>query len=453
MKVNVETGEKDYERVMTVEVPWEEIEDEFQETFQEFRSELEMPGFRKGKVPKQVVKQKHGQQIEYQFAADAIDDYYRKALDEIDDEPVNRGTIEDLEFSEGQPLTFSARFEVEPEVEIFEYKDGFKIEHTAYDSTPADVDQALDDLRERHAEMEEIEDGAEEGHLVLVDLQRVEPDGTPIIGQKVEDRYIKLGDGVFGGDNLERLQGAKKGDTRRIVLDEEATEGEVEYYDADIKKVEEQKLPELDDEFAEHVQGESSTYDELRTEIQKNIQSQLDDDANNQLQQKIAHQFVTNSEVEVPESMVDNYLDMLIEDVKRQREQEGQPPEIDEEAFKQNYRTDAIFNLKWQLIKKQIIEAEDLEVEEEAVEARIDEVLDNYPEENREAVKNLYKNPQYRQRIEEDLLDDVVMDHIKSFVEIDETRKTTTEARQEQEARRAAESAVDEAGSVAEELK
>lgn|GEM_PF-64916 len=443
MKVDVQTGEKEFERVMSVEVPWEEIAEEYEQTFQDFRKDLEMPGFRKGKVPKQMVKQKHGQQIEYQFAADAIDDYYRKALDEIEDEPINRGAIEELNFSEGEALTFTARFEIEPEAEIFNYKDGFEVEHTVYEAMPADVDQALDDLRERHSDVEEVDSGAEEGHLLLVDLQRVEPDGTPIIGQKVEDRYIKVGEGVFGDKNQERLEGAEKGDTRRIVLEAEDTDGETEYYDATIKKVEEQTLPELDDEFAKQVQGDAETYDELRTEIQENIQGQLDSDTDQQLTHRIAHKFVQNSEVEVPESMIDNYLDMLIEDVKRQRQQqEGQPPNIDETAFKENYRTDAIFNLKWQLIKKQIIDEENIEADDEKVEAKIDELVQSYPEENRESVKNLYQNPQYRQRVEEDVLDDAVMEHIKSFADVKETRKTTAEVRQERQAQQAAQEAV-----------
>jgi len=443
LKVDVQTGEKEFERVMSVEVPWEEIAEEYEQTFQDFRKDLEMPGFRKGKVPKQMVKQKHGQQIEYQFAADAIDDYYRKALDEIEDEPINRGAIEELNFSEGEALTFTARFEIEPEAEIFNYKDGFEVEHTVYEAMPADVDQALDDLRERHSDVEEVDSGAEEGHLLLVDLQRVEPDGTPIIGQKVEDRYIKVGEGVFGDKNQERLEGAEKGDTRRIVLEAEDTDGETEYYDATIKKVEEQTLPELDDEFAKQVQGDAETYDELRTEIQENIQGQLDSDTDQQLTHRIAHKFVQNSEVEVPESMIDNYLDMLIEDVKRQRQQqEGQPPNIDETAFKENYRTDAIFNLKWQLIKKQIIDEENIEADDEKVEAKIDELVQSYPEENRESVKNLYQNPQYRQRVEEDVLDDAVMEHIKSFADVKETRKTTAEVRQERQAQQAAQEAV-----------
>lgn len=443
MKVDVQTGEKEFERVMSVEVPWDEIKEEYEQTFQDFRKELEMPGFRKGKVPKQMVKQKHGQQIEYQFAADAIDDYYRQALDEIDEDPINRGAIESLDFSEGEPLAFTARFEIEPEAEIFDYKEGFEIEHEVYEAMPADVDQALDDLRERHSDVEEIDEGAKEGHLLLVDLQRVEPDGTPIIGQKVEDRYIKIGDGVFGDKNQERLEGAKKGDTRRIVLEAEDTNGETEYYDTSIKKVEEQKLPELDDDFAKQVQADAETYDDLREEIQANIQRQLDSDTDDQLTHRIAHKFVQNSEVEAPESMIDNYLDMLIEDVKRQRQQqEGQPPEIDEAAFKQNYRTDAIFNLKWQMIKKQIIDEENIKADDEKVEAKIDELVESYPEENRESVKNLYQNPQYRQRVEEDVLEDAVMEHIKSFADITKTRKSTAEVRQERQAQQAAEQAV-----------
>lgn len=427
---------------MEVEVPWEDIADEYGAKVQEFRKEFEMPGFRKGKVPREVIKKQYGEQLEYEFATDAIDDYYREALDEIDEDPVNRAAIESLEFSEGEPLKFTARFEVEPEVEVFNYKNGFTIEHTTHEATPADVDQALDELRERHAEVEEVEEGAEEDHMLLVDLQRVEPDGTPIIGQNIEDRYIKIGEGVFGGENQERLLGAKQGDSRRVVHDPD--DGETEYYDAKVKKVEAHHLPELNDEFAQQVQADAETYDELRNEIQDNIQSQLDSDNESQLTQQIAQKFVSNSEVDVPESMIENYLNMLIDDVKRQRSQGGQEPDIDEEAFKQNYRSDAIFNLKWQLIRKQIIEDEGLEVTDEELQEKVDEVVENYPEENRDAVRNLYKNPQYQDRLKEDILADKALEHIKSYADIKITRKTTEEVRQEQQARQAAQSAIEE---------
>jgi len=443
VKIDVKEGEKSYQRVMEVEIPWEEVADDYEETVEEFCEDFEMPGFRKGKVPREVIKRKYGEQLEYQFASDSIDDYYRNALDQIDEDPVNRATIESLEFSEGQPFRFTARFEVEPEASIFNYKQGFTIEHTTHEATPADVDDALDDLRERHADVEEVEEGAGEGHLLLVDMQQVEPDGTPVIGQKVEDRYIKAGEGVFGGENLERLKGATKGETRRVSFQPEDSD-ETEYYDVSVKKVEEQTLPELNDDFAKELDVDAETYDELRDELQSRIQSHLDEDDQSNLQRQIAQKFVANSEVEVPESMIDNYLDMLIEDVKRQRSQGGQEPEIDEKAFKENYRSDAIFNLKWQLIRKQIIEEEELEITDEEMEEKIEDIVEQYPEEKRDAVRNLYNNPQYQDRIREDILADKAMEHVKSFADIKETRKTTAEVRQEHEARQAAESAIEE---------
>jgi len=443
VKIDVTTGDKPYERIVDVEVPWEDVEDAYKKSIQEFRKDVKMPGFRPGKVPLGVIKKQYGEQLEYQFASDAIDDYYRQALDEIEDSPVNQGAIEDLEFSEGNPLKFTVRFEVEPDLDIFDYKSGFEVEHTVYESMPADVDYALEDMREQYAEVTEKEDGAEEGDLLVVDLQQVDESGTPIVGRKVEDRQIKVGDGVFGGENTDRLVGAKKGDTRQVIIEPEDADGEPEIYSVSVKKVEEQRLPELDDEFAKKAQGDAETYDELRNEIQENIQQRLDQDAESQLGHNIAHVFVSKSETEVPESMVDNYLEMLLEDVKRQQaSQGGQPPNINKETFKQNYRADAIFNLKWQLIKKQIIDEEGIEVDDEAVEEKIEEVAANYPEDNREAVKNLYRSEQYKHRLQDEMLDKKVLEHIKSFADIKETKKTTSEIRQEAEAREAAEAAV-----------
>lgn len=443
MKVDTKETEKSYERLIEVEVPWEEVQKEYNQTFQEFKKNVEMPGFRKGKVPNQVLKRQHGAQIDYQFANDKLEDYFKSALEEIDENPINQASIESLDFSEGEPLQFTARFEVEPEVDVFDYKEGYELDHTVFEATPADVDGSIEEIREQHAEMQEIEDGAEEGHLILADLQRVEPDGTPIIGEKVEDRYIKVGEGVFGEENLEQLKGAKKGDTRRISVPGEG-DSETEFYDVNVKKVEEQVLPELDDEFVKELEGESETYDDLREEMQERIQKSLDRESHSQLMHRMAHEFVSKSEVEVPESMVDNYLDMMIKDVKRQRSQNGEEPDIDENVFRENYRGDAIFNLKWQLIKKHIIDEENITVDDEEFEAKIDEMVEQFPEDRREAIKKLYQNEQYRGQIEEELLEDKVIEHLKSFADIHETKKTTTEVRQEAEAQRAAESAIEE---------
>ncbi len=444
MKVEVKETEKSYERLIEVEVPWEEVQEEYNRTFQEFRKNVEMPGFRKGKVPKQVLKRQHGAQIDYQFSNDKLEDYFKAALDEIGEKPINQASIESLDFSEGEPFQFTARFEVEPEVEVFDYKEGFDLDHTIFEATPADVDGSIEEIREQHAEMKEVEDGAQEEHFVLADLQRVEADGTPIIGEKVEDRYIKIGEGVFGGENLEQLKGAKQGDTRRISVPSDEEGGETEFYDVSVKKVEEQILPEVDDDFVKELEGDSETYDQLREEMQERIQKSLDRESNSELVHRMAHEFVDRSKVEVPESMVESYLDMMMKDVKRQRSQNGQEPEIDENVFKQNYRADAIFNLKWQLIKKHIIDEANIAVEDEEFETKIDELVEQFPEERREAIKKLYQNEQHRGQIEEDMLEEKVIEYLKSFAKIKETRKTTTEVRQEAEARRAAESAIEE---------
>lgn len=455
MKADVTTGEKPYQRTLEVEIPWEEIEQDYQKALRDFRKEINMPGFRPGKVPIKVIKRQFGPQVEAQFASDMIEKYYRQALNEIDESPIDQGAIEDLDFSEGEPLAFTARFDVEPEMEIFPYQKGFKLKHTVYEATPADVDQSIEDLREQYAETKEKEGGAEDGDLMVIDLQRVDESGTPLIGQKVEDRQIKVGDGLFSGENLERLKGAKPGDVRQIEVQPQDPDGELEYYAVHVKKVEEQELPELDEEFAKKVSQKSETYDELREEIQQNLQERLDRESDSELSHRVAHEFVSKCDTELPESMVENYLGLLMEDVKRQRaSQTGNPPEIDEAVFKENYRADAIFNLKWQLIKKQIIRKENIEVDAAALDEKIEEIAADYPEENREAIKNLYKSQQYRERLEDDLLNDLVLEHIKSFADIEETKKTTTEVRQEAEAQEVADSAMQQQKSpVQEEIK
>ena len=211
-KVNV------YTREISIVIPWEDLEAAFEIHIRRFIQKIKLPGFRKGKVPRKILIQKFGPEMEAEFAQNSIEIHYAEALQEHKIIPVNRATIKDLNFSEGSSLSFIATFEIEPEVKLPKYKRKMKVKKNNYVPDDNDIDSYIEEFRRQFSELKTIETESKENHILLVDMQEIDNSGIPIIGKKIEDRYLKIGDGVFGGENLKNLTGLKIQDTAIIEI-------------------------------------------------------------------------------------------------------------------------------------------------------------------------------------------------------------------------------------------
>ena len=210
-----------YTRQLDISIAWNLIEEDYQNEFNRARSRYSMPGFRKGKVPEKIVKKNLGPSIEANFAENSINTYYRKALDELQLTPINQASIDNLEFQEGLDLSFSARFEVEPEINLPKYQRKFKIQALQYLPEDEDIKQALIQYQEKYATIKTIDTGAERGHFIRGDFHILDKSGLPIVGSKMENQYIRLGVGLFK-DNTEKVfLGAKEGDEVTVSIQSE----------------------------------------------------------------------------------------------------------------------------------------------------------------------------------------------------------------------------------------
>jgi len=411
-----------FTREISVTVPWSELEKSFEQMISRFQQKIHLPGFRKGKVPRKVIFQKFTSEIEAEFAQEAIEEYYRKVLENNDITPINQAKIEDLSFAIGEPLEFKATFEVEPGIELFDYQKKFKVKKNIYISDEIDVDQYIEDLRRQFAELKTVETGSEEGHLLLVDMQEHDRTGIPILGRKVEDRYIKVGDGIFGGENLSRLTGLKSGD-EVVIEDFFESEKDSNKYGLSIKNVQEEILPELNEEFIKKVDTSSKNESELRENIKLRIDTRLERDSELRLKESIIDYFIQNIVMEVPESMVENYVENALNEA---RSNNGET--LDEKEFRENIRPSAIRNLKWYLIRKEIIKSEKLTISDEEVEERINQVVDKSGEE-KNRIRRFYRKPSNREHLGQDILDEKLYDHLKLFAKIDEEKVFTKDLR------------------------
>jgi FKBP-type peptidyl-prolyl cis-trans isomerase (trigger factor) len=198
--------------------------------------------------------QSYGPSVLADILDETVQAAYYKGIMDNELAPIDQGSIEDMsEFDIGKDLEFSLKLQVEPDFEMFDYKAGFKITKNEYTATDEDIAHALEHLQERFAEVEIRDDGAVDGDLLKGDLQYLDAEGVAIEGSSVEDRYIKIGDGVFGGDVGKKLIGSKVGDEVSFDIPAQTKDAEDLHIRMQVKSVETHILPELNDDFAKQV--------------------------------------------------------------------------------------------------------------------------------------------------------------------------------------------------------
>ena len=413
-----------YTRQLDITIAWELIQDEYEKEFSRARSSFSMKGFRKGKVPEQIVKKNLGPSIEAHFAEDSINTYYRKALDKLEIAPINQASIDNLEFKEGIALSFSARFEVNPEIMLPKYQKKFKIKAVRYMAGSEDIEQALTQYQEQHASIKTIESGAETGHFIRGDFNVLDDSGLPIVGSKMENQYIRLGFGLFKDDAEKVFISAKEGD--EVTVSIQNKENTVKYH-VKINRVEEQILPDIDDELAKTINENTNTLTELKNVIKDELQASLDNDHKELVRKEIIDYFVQNTKVEAPESMVSLYLEQIKDDLEKR----NQP--FDENQMKENYQSHSEWNIKWYLIKDQIIENEALDISDEELDGKIQDTISKN-QKNETQIKSFYKQSKNKQQLFSKMLIDKLFARLSEFAKVKVMEESTNELRKKQAA-------------------
>ena len=416
-----------FTKSLSISIPWNDLESDYQNLFDRMKSNYTPPGGRKGKVfgiHLDLFKKNYTSSIESQFAEDSISKYYKAALDKLDLTPINQGKIIDLKFKQEQNLEFGIEFEIKPEFTLPKYDKKFKIQTVKYISTDQDLNDALSDLQNKFSTMKEINSGANEGHYLLVDMQELN-DGSPIIGKKMEKQYIKLGFGAFNNDVLDLLSGIKKDEKRNVSLD---IKGNKIQYELFVHKIEEQIIPDLDDEFAKTVDPNCKSLKLFKEKLTNNIAENFETEYLKSVNNAIIDYFVNNTKLEAPHSMIENYLNHLVENNKAQQ------PNITDEQEKEIRETSkdvAIMNIKWYLIKEKIINKEKIDVSNDDMEKRKKELIDKDPQ-NAKNIKVFLKDQNNQQKFFDDILNEKLFNYLKKFATIKVDKKKSDELRKMQ---------------------
>ncbi len=421
MDIKIEVG-KPHERTMKVQVNWTEMEPGFEEKLTKLNKQVKRPGFRPGKIPRKIMLQAYGHSVLSEVLDDTVQAAYYQGIIENHLSPIDQGSIEDMsEFDIGKDLEFSMKLQVEPDFEMYDYKAGFKLTRTEYSATDEDIAHALSHLQDRFAEVEVNAGAAIDGDMLKGDLQYLDAEGIAIEGSHVEDRYIKIGDGVFGGKTAKKLIGAKAGAEVEFDIPGQTKDSEDLHIRMQVKAVETHVLPELNDDFAKQVDPKFETIASLKESTREDVQKQLDYDAKRKFDQSLATKLVDETKLVIPETMLEDYLGKLVE---RYRQERG--ADVDEEEVRVQNRERAEWELSWYLVRKKLIATEKMDVSEEEIDAKLDELVAQMPG-DKEKMKALYRDKQYLPQIKDDILEKKIFTHIESFAKIKVKKATSKE--------------------------
>ncbi|MDZ7331783.1 MAG: trigger factor [candidate division KSB1 bacterium] len=409
MEVHIEE-QGQWERAVEVTVPYEKLLPKFDEAYAKYKKTIQWEGFRKGKVPLDLIKKALGPKIEREVAEDSIPGFLEEAVKENNLKLYDISQLESISYDRTNGLHFKAIIKIRPEVTLKKYK-ALEIEKEIYQITDDDLNDFIENLREQHASMSTFDGEAQRGHYIVADVQGVDVAGLPLIGKKYENRYFYLDDGETDPEFVNQLIGVKAGETRRVTLtvqnrDPNKPDNQVEYYDISVKEIKQKELPTLDDEFAKDI-GPYETLNDLREAIRKNLEQRAQDRTQQNLTNRIMDEVIKSNPIELPDYMVENFLDAFIKDMNNSQQQT-----IDSQEVREKYRADAIWNLKWLLILEKIAELENIKVQESEINDYI-ETMAQLAGKNAVAIRNKYRDPKKREQVEHKLLEKKVIDLLR----------------------------------------
>ena len=412
MSLQVENMEKNMAK-LTIEVSAEELEKAIQGAYLKQRNKISVPGFRKGKVPRQMIEKMYGAEIFYEDAANAlIPTAYGKAYDECELDIVSQPKVEVVQLEKGKPFIFTAEVAVKPEVTLGEYK-GLSVDKVSNRVTAKEVDAKLEEEQKKNARTVVVEDRAvQDGDEVVLDFEGF-VDGVAFEGGKGENYPLTIGSGSFIPGFEEQLIGAeaeKEVEVNVTFPEEYHSEdlaGKAAVFKCTVHEIKAKELPELDDEFAAEV-SEFDTLDAYKADIKAKIKEQKIADGNRKKEDQVVEKAVANATMEIPEAMIDTQVNQMAQDFAQRIQQQGLSMEqyfqftgMTAEKMMEEMRPQAEKSIKTRLVLEAIVKAENIEVSDERVEEELTKMAEAYQMEVEKLKEFMGENE--KKQIKEDL--------------------------------------------------
>ena len=389
MSVQVENLEKNMAK-LTIEVSADKVEKAIQAAYLKEKSKISLPGFRKGKVPRQMIEKMYGAAIFYEDAANRlIQENYGPAVDESGVDVVSRPTIDITQIEKGQPFIFTAEVAVKPEVKLGKY---MGVTVTKIDTSVSDeeVDAAVEEERNHNARTVTVQDRAiQDGDTAVIDFEGF-VDGVAFEGGKAENHSLVIGSHSFIDTFEEQLIGKNTGDETEVNVtfpeeyQAEELAGKPALFKVKIHEIKVKELPELDDEFAQDV-SEFDTLAEYREDVRKKLGETKEEEARRTKEDEAIKKIVDKSSMEIPEAMIETQVEVMVEEFAQRISQQGLSFEqymqfsgLTMDKLKDQVKPDALSRIKSSLVLEQIVTEENIEATEEDLNTEIDKMAEAY---------------------------------------------------------------------------
>lgn len=427
MSLQVENLEKNMAK-LTIEVPASEFEKALQSAYNKQKKSISVPGFRKGKVPRQMVEKMYGPEIFYEDAAnELIPTAYEEELKNCDLEIVSRPTVDIVQIKKGENFIFTAEVAVKPEVTLGEYK-GMEVDKTSTRVTQKEVEAKIKEEAEKNARTVTVEGRpVQDGDEVILDFEGF-VDGEAFEGGKGENYPLTIGSGSFIPGFEEQLVGAEaeKEVEVKVTFPEEYHAEELKGKDAVFKctihEIKEKQIPEIDDEFAAEV-SEFDTLDEYKADVKAKIKEQKENEGKQKKEDQAVEKAVANATMEIPEAMIDEQVRQMVNEFAQNMQYQGisfeqycQITGMTLEKIQEETRPQAVKRIETRLVLEAIAKAENIEVTEERLDEEIKKMAESY---NMEAdkLKELMGEEEKKQMKEDIAVQDAVTFLVENAVE------------------------------------
>jgi trigger factor len=410
--------EEKWHRKLEITIPEDDVNQKFGEVYDALKREAKIPGFRPGRAPIHIIRSRYGKLAEKEVLETMIPDAYTKAVKESGVFPISEPEFSTIKIEENKPITFTAEFDIKPDIEVQRYT-GFTLKRGSELINESEVEKTYSRIIDQHSSLKTKDNAAAaEGDVVVVDMEKLSDPENILSDDKMTDFTFELNKDVTLPVFTENLMGTKPGDEKEIEVTypedyyDKKMSGKTLKFKVKVKEIKEIIRPELDEEFFKQFDGakdEKEVKEKIRAELLDRRKQEIEGDIKEQAIKSV----ISANEFEMPQSLLDNYLDSVVEDVKEQYKDK----DIDEQQVREQYRSTGIRFIRWNLLYHKIAEKENITVTKEDT----DKWLQNFADKSKvtlEQAKQFLAAQKKIQDIKETILEEKVLDFIIKNSEI-----------------------------------
>ncbi len=368
MQVTINTL-SDVKQEAVIELTSAELQPHFDQAYAKYRGKVELKGFRKGKAPIEMIKKLYGEAIEHETLDDIANTFFHQAMDEKNIRPIGRPSMVDMDYKRGEKALFRIEYELKPPVALKTYK-GLAVERPVHPISDEEVQDEIQQILKANSTSVPAETVADDEHVVTADVQELDEAGTPLVGRKSNGVRFYLADHTIAPELRDALRGAKAGTPLEAAYENQHGDHSHKVRLAITPKtIEKLQLPAFDETLVKKITRDKvSSPDEFKASLRADLERYWVERADAKVADDIASELVRTHDVTVPDAFTEALLDSYVEELRERSRDRSLPRGFDEKKYREERRTQAIWQAKWMMVKEAIGEAEKITVTDEDIE-------------------------------------------------------------------------------------